>query len=577
MKKEPIIFILATLLLSSCLGENNQSTYFSSDDYSNPGTQTLVPDTSEETSDNTRSSASNSTTKSESSIFSSSISSIEPEDLTMKPIAFPKARTLSSSELATYIGSDIQNDDGWVNVAHDDGLIVSPYHRVKHNGAYAPVYATRTTYGAHSFALFEGGIDEFPLVVSISSRENSSFKNAKVLPNENVSQAVSSGAITLTISKPGNYTVIPDSNYEKPITIFAYEKTQFIQPDGYSTIELEPGDHGELIISTQKTTLVFKKGLHRVGRLELNSNCLVYFESGAQLEAQNPTIESETPILNPDWAGMLRYKAFINGYALNNVKIHGHGYIDLSKLDWHARLGMYLEKCINIDLDGFIMSNSPEWTLEFMACSQGKINECGIFGYRQNSDGYAICDSDHIEVTSCFARSGDDLFEVKTMDGNLNNNVGNITFSSCVGWPDKCRGFGIIHETQRNITTVKYEDITVISAPADWMDALGALVVIVAGNAKISDVVFENVNINSCSFYPINVTLSSSSTSGVIDNITFKNISIPNSNKIRLLNESSGSVGNIHFSSIRRNGTLVSNTLALGLNKSGSIGNITLE
>ncbi len=581
--KKTFFLPLIVFLLSACsFPEISTSSSFSSEDsssdYSDPGTQTIEP--SEEPSSESsasESSASEPSSSTTSSSQSSSESSSSQEELIMTPISFPQARSLNENELASYIGNDVKDNNGWVNSAHADGLIISPYFRVVADRKYVSVYATRTTYGAHSFSMFDVPEDCFPLELTISSKENESWNSVTILPKNKCTSSLSNGKITLTIPEPGNYTVLPDGENTKPLTIFAYKKEAVEIPAGYSKKVLSPGDHGTLVFGKEKTVLVLEKGFHRINRIELKSNCMILFESGAQVEAQN-SFDGETPLLNPDWAGMTRYQAFLHGQNIHNVQIKGHAYIDLTRLDWHARLGCYFENCFDLAFEGFALVNSPEWTLELMNCHDSLIQDCSIFGYRQNSDGFAIVDSYNVQVKSCFARSGDDLFEVKTMNGSLTTPVSNIVFDECVGWPDKCRGFGIIHETQRNISDVTYSHITVISAPADWMDALGALVVIVAGNSTISNITFSDVDIHQCSFYPINLTLHEESASGVINEIHFQNIKIPNDNKIRLCNSSSsGEIKNIEFDSIYRKGSRVNTTLGLKLNLTGTIGTVTVK
>ena len=494
----------------------------------------------------------------------------------MDIISFPSLAKLSESELSSFVGTDIKKEDGnWNNEAHSNGVVVSSYYNLNLGGKAIPTYGVRTTEGMHSFATVSlkagSTLDGY-----VSFEDTRAIFSIEVLPSSLGANPVKEGRrARFQVNKPGSYTLILDGDYSKALTVFVYEKEE-LSSDCEETV-LSPGDHGLLSFPKEKTAYRFQKGIHYVDRIDFRSNCEILLEEGAMLIANVPSKDKETPLLDPDWAGEVRYPAFFNADSCANIAIKGHGIIDLTSLPWHARLGLYFSSCSNIALDGFLMNGSPEWTLELFGCSNAKISNVSLFGYRQNSDGFAIVDSDHVEVTSCFARSGDDLFEVKTMDPNRNNKVEEITFSSCVAWPDKCRGYGIIHETKRDISNVNYEDIAIIKAPADWMDALGCLNVIVAGDAKISDVSFKNVEINDCSFYPINVSLLSDSASGSIEGISFENISIPNSNPIRILNaSSSGSISNISFSSIYRSGNEVSSSQGLNLKKEGSIGEIKL-
>lgn len=60
-----------------------------------------------------------------------------------------------------------------------------------------------------------------------------------------------------------------------------------------------------------------------------------------------------------------------------------------------------------------------------------------IFGYRQNSDGIAMVDTQHALIEDCFIRSGDDLFEVKSMYSDSPSGGNDIVYRNCVAWADQ--------------------------------------------------------------------------------------------------------------------------------------------
>ena len=66
-----------------------------------------------------------------------------------------------------------------------------------------------------------------------------------------------------------------------------------------------------------------------------------------------------------------------------------------------------------------------------------------------NSDAFAICNSIDVQVTDCFARTGDDMFEVKTLGGVDTAVSRDITFRRCQAWGSKARCFGIIGEIEK--------------------------------------------------------------------------------------------------------------------------------
>lgn len=109
----------------------------------------------------------------------------------------------------------------------------------------------------------------------------------------------------------------------------------------------------------------------------------------------------------------------------------------------------------------------------------------------------AVCNSVDVTVSDCFARSGDDLFEVKTLGGDASAVSRNVTFQGCVAWGGKARCFGIIGEVNRPISNVAFRDCAILYRDATWdNDRLGGLVIVVEETgAAISGVVFENIEI----------------------------------------------------------------------------------
>ena len=145
----------------------------------------------------------------------------------------------------------------------------------------------------------------------------------------------------------------------------------------------------------------------------------------------------------------------------------------------------------NIEVNGITLINSSTWTMRFLYCEDVSVKDCVIFGYRQNSDAYAICSSKNVLVKDCFARSGDDLFEVKAYSTPATN----ITFENCVAWPDNCRGFGIIQETASDIENVIYKNCSLLYQLKDWSEHMAAFVITAGEKGDVKNVVFEDCDL----------------------------------------------------------------------------------
>ena len=467
---------------------------------------------------------------------------------------------------------EVDYDDGsHNNEAKDVGVIVSPYFTVKINGQDVPCYSVRTSRGAHSFAMLDTTDESFPLSVEVSAKIDA--EQVKVMPlSYGVTAEVNGREFTTEIPALGNYTLVPDDDITHALTIFARAKEEYTAPEGYEVIKVAPGKHDQPIVFTaEKQVLYFEAGVHELRyAVNFKSNTEVYFESGAHIMATMPTVEGETPTKNPDWAGMTGWRALFQGQYVKNVRISGRGFIDLSKLDWHARSVIQFDQCENITVEGVTLNNSPEWTLFFTQSKNVVVDQVMLFGYRQNSDGIAIVDTANATVKNCFARSGDDLFEVKSMYGHCQIKIENIVFENNNAWPDKCRGMGIIYESARDMTDIHFIGGSVAYAPADWMDDLGALIIFLNDKANLTNVTFEDIEVYSSAMYPISVKLSEDS-SAHIDGVTFKDINIYCDGVLKIQNRSTkgGTIDNIKFINCIRGGEICNSKQTLNIEVDG--------
>lgn len=410
------------------------------------------------------------------------------------------------------------------NAAHADGIALSESFNAKLGEVVLPTYAVPVTYGLHAFAMADAEKSEFPMRVEIET--DFTFHKAEVLPAMRGVKAETDGnKVCFTVTEYGDFTVIFDESYLNPFTLFVreYESIDELgeEYDGYRVVE-------------------YQKGLHYVDSIDIaESNTILYLHSGALLIAKQPTAASETPELNPDWAGMTRWKAFLSASYVDNVKIMGHGVIDFTNLSWHARSPVTVTGCNNFEMSGITLINAPEWNVTVQYSKDVYIHDMIIFGYRQNSDGIAVCDTENALVENCFIRSGDDLFEVKSLSKASETGGKHIVFRGCTAWADKCRGFGIIQETKNDIDDVLYEDCAMLFKMASWSEELGSLVVIVGDGGEISNITFRRMEVYYDAAYAVNVSLgatewSEGSETGKIIGVTFEDVVLRDNANIRL-------------------------------------------
>ena len=485
------------------------------------------------------------------------------------PIAYDG---ISKCNTLTQFIKEVDYDDGsHNNEAHDVGVILSPYFTVKINGQDVPAYSVRTSRGAHSFLQIDVTDESFPLSVQIETKFDA--ESYKVMPlSYGVTAQANGRSVYAEIDALGNYTFVPDDDITHALTVFVRAKQEYVAPEGYEVIKIAPGKHDNVIAFTkEKQVLYFEAGVHELRyAINFKSNTEVYFEPGAHIIATMPTVQGETPTKNPDWAGMTGWRALFQGQYVKNVRISGRGFIDLSRLDWHARSVVQFDQCENITVEGITMNNSPEWTMFFTQSKNILVDQVMLFGYRQNSDGIAVVDSANALIKNCFARAGDDLFEVKSMYGYCPIKIENIVFENNNAWPDKCRGMGIIYESQRDMTDIHFIGGSVAFAPAEWMDDLGALIIFLNDKATLSNITFEGLEVYSSVKYPINVSMNENASAQIKD-VTFKDITIYCDTELKIENRSQngGKILNVKFINCVRGGAVVNDKKGLKLRIEG--------
>ena len=190
----------------------------------------------------------------------------------------------------------------------------------------------------------------------------------------------------------------------------------------------------------------FGPGVHRPGKIELQSNQTVYLAAGAVVYG------------------------CLSGKGVSNVRICGRGILDGSQFERGKGGGaVKLQDCSDIVIDGIVMRDPDVWCCSLFGCRQAAISDLKLIGlWRYNSDGIDICNSENVTVRDCFVRSYDDSLVVKGLKWKGNDSyherpARNIRFSGCVLWNDWGRAAEIGAETSApEISGIVFEDCDVI-------------------------------------------------------------------------------------------------------------------
>ncbi len=384
-----------------------------------------------------------------------------------------------------------------------NGLVISPYYTAHIGDTQLPVYAATVFNGEfqtgalHSFSeiYIEKGT-EFSFNIELKSADMT-LKNAIVLPESlGVKTRCKNGTVAASINDFGIYTFLfNNASQEGAFTLFVREKV-----DEDAEIARLQAEYGE------DRVFIYEKGVYYEDYLFGNTdNIVLYLKRGAYLIANHKydimSVENEGLYVEPgalenNSLGLTRYP-FVSTYRCDNIQVLGNGVLDLSHLDRRERRGLVFTDCNNVLVDGIKIVNAPEWAFITYQCSSVTVRNVDIFGYRQNSDAFAICNTKNATIDNCFARTGDDLFDVKALGSGIGAASENITFANCIAWGGKARCFGICGEVYNPIRNITFKDSAVIVRDAVWDNERVASLAIIVENdgGSIENVTFENIEI----------------------------------------------------------------------------------
>lgn len=484
---------------------------------------------------------------------------------------------------ADYTGSNGKGDIYASNEGVDyNGIISSPYFTAKVTGKLDGAQNVTTTaipvYGANVFVgeTQKGVLHSFseiyikegePTSFEIEITGNSGYitiNNAVILPaSAGESATVTNGTVKAVISGYGTHTFLFNNDNQA----FAYtinvralvdddEIINMLRNDGYNVTVIEGykrADFARGVIydpSTGATVAALDQSLIRWG--EASNKTVLYLKRGTYLAidhrydimdsgAEGGNGESLTlhgssmSASDVTGIGQNRYGAVtINN--VNDVKLLGYGAIDLNRLDRAERRGSIISWSNNVHVQGIKLINAPQWTFIVYNSDNVQVKDVDVFGYRQNSDAFDICNSRNVVVEGCFARTGDDGFVVKTLGGPESAVTNNVTVKNNYAWVGKARAFGIFGETYNNISNVYFENNTVLFHDATWnYMRIPAIGIVIEGDAqnsgsdayrrRLSNIVFDGIEICRNDAAALHCIIYDGVNYYTIDGVKFRNIS----------------------------------------------------
>lgn len=492
------------------------------------------------------------------------------------PMEYPQSAVKTLAERGITLGSFCLRGAGastYSGNRHYTGthVIVSPYYTATVDGIELPVYATvvyvaTDNHGAiHSYASVDVDLEkEGSVTFKLKVDQDITVSSVQVYAHDQAEATCSGQTVSLKVSKHGMYTIVLNDEQDHAITLMVRQYRD------------EEAEIAEYIRKYGKdNVLVYEAGLHEIDYLNLESNSVLYLRSGAILMPKHTfdimnddaaANTSESLASQSNGIGLNRFPV-INAFSGRNIVIAGRGTVDMTQLDWHERRGIVFTMCKNITMDGVIIINPCEWAFITYRCENVKVTQSAVLGYRTNSDAFAICNTIDAQITDCFARTGDDMFEVKTLGGVEGAVSKDITYSRCQAWGSKARCFGVIGEIEKDVSNILFENGIVIFRDAIWdNNRIGSLAVLrECGNGTVNGVTFRNITIHYDAGRAIQVgNYGSNLTDCRMENVIFENITYQArmNGQVRI-NGGAGNVLKVILKNVTANGTQLTNRNAM--------------
>lgn len=340
------------------------------------------------------------------------------------------------------------------------------------NGEEAPVYTSRiskypfnTVWPGHQRPFNQTEEASFVNIVSdeaikIEVETLSDYERIILKPySKNIIPCEENGKITFTLNENGFFALQLDS-YHNMLYIFNSKPISAPERDD--------------------VTYYYGPGIHFPGTISLKSNESVYIDKDALVYGNILAEDAE------------------------NLHIFGNGLLDDSH---EERTGNYCYEdytvgnmrfydCKNVSVEGVAMTNSAEWCVSLFGCYDFSFDGIKIFGqWRYNTDGVDIVNCQNIFIKNSFIHSFDDTVTIKGIDRYCKIDNVNIHTEGCVLWCDwgKCCEVGV--ETAcREYKNISFKNCDVLRGGTAVLDINNG------DCAEISNVVFENINVEYNSF-----------------------------------------------------------------------------
>lgn len=359
-----------------------------------------------------------------------------------------------------------RGNGGAAVAAAPDGEALSEFYEVFVNGVPAPVYACRVS--AQPFNQVWPGYQrpteqtelagfaywDMARPVSVEVRSHRLIESVVVRPSAaGIQPRVEGSTIRFELDRP-RHLVVEVNGPHHALHLFASPPEKHIpSPDA-------------------EGVRYFGPGVHRPGKITLDSNETVYLAAGAVVYGS------------------------IQATGARNIAVRGRGIIDQSPFERGKAGGaIRFTDCTGITIEGVVMRDPDVWCCSLFGCTDALIENVKLVGlWRYNSDGIDICNSRNVTIRDCFVRSYDDAIVLKGLKFAQNSfddrPVSNVRVSRCTVWCDWGRALEIGAETcAPEFSDIAFNDCDIVRTTHIAMDIQHG------DRAAIRDVRFEKIRV----------------------------------------------------------------------------------
>ena len=377
-------------------------------------------------------------------------------------------------------------------------------------GERLPVIHAFDDYDYCSFSF--SGKAEVTIDIGETIRSASVSPLAKVIP-----YTVEGSVIRITMEKP-EYLIVK-LNAKREIAVLAdplEAEIPFAEGEGVYNIAALGADPSGNTSSTAVIqsaidaasaadggTVYVPSGVFSIGNLELKSNVHLYLEAGAVLRGDRGDEFTEFCRRTVGGTEFPTTYLIYTRPGCKNVRISGRGTIDACGFEHYSAqtwlvCGFVPNRCNGLVMDGVTIRDTGHWGTIIVYSRNVELrntkhlNKTSALG---QNDGIDIVGSANVTVSRTVALSRDDPYSVKTyistyMFEGVGRAAENVVFEDCFAWT-RCGAFKLGWGVSMGMKNIIFRDSYVYSCNN------GLLVTHYGGGAAISDITFENIDIES--------------------------------------------------------------------------------